>query len=79
MMECVLCGCSDDSPCVGGVLFTSTAEAEHIHRLVDDEELLEDGEACRWIAEHVCSAHSADELATLDRGDAGAGESLGLE
>jgi hypothetical protein len=52
------------------VVFASTFEANHVHRLVLDEEVLAPGEACAWIdeGETVCTAHTREELAALVQG-----------
>lgn len=60
-MTCILCGCSEFRPCIGGVLFP----AANVHRMVDDEELLAAGEACHWVDPEICSAHSPEEIATV--------------
>ncbi len=59
---CRLCGCSDEEPCLGGVLFPALAPSPR--RMVDDPDLLAPGETCCWMDEDetVCSAHSAEEL-----------------
>lgn len=63
---CELCGCSEFRPCLGGVVFTSSVEARQVHRLVDDEDVLDPGATCHWVdeGETICSAHTMDELAT---------------
>lgn len=64
---CMLCGCTEDRPCLGGTVFLSAWEAVVTHRLVADEKLLPAGEHCHWVdeLETVCSAHSDDELVPL--------------
>lgn len=66
---CVLCGCSDDRPCLGGTVFASVLEARHVHRLVADVEVLPPGETCAWLPMGlaVCSAHTDGELEALEQ------------
>ncbi len=69
MATCIICGCSDDRPCFGGVIFTSAFDAAHVYRLVADEEVLAPGETCAWLdpavvaGADVCDAHTVDEFA----------------
>ena len=62
---CRLCGCQDDRPCLGGLVFTSRFQADQVQRLVPEEEILEHGATCCWVTddEDLCSAHSEDEIA----------------
>ncbi len=62
---CRLCGCTMESPCLGGVLFPNAGAAAQVHRLVADAHVLDAGETCFWLdeAETLCSAHTDDELA----------------
>ena len=63
---CKLCGCQDDRPCLGGLVFTSRFEADHAQRLVPEEEILKRGATCAWVDEEetICSGHSEEEIAT---------------
>jgi hypothetical protein len=65
---CILCGCSDDRPCLG-VLGTPIYKADRIARLVSDSGLLASGETCHWAVEThlgpVCSAHTLAEAERL--------------
>ena len=60
-MVCILCGCSEFRPCQGGRIFPGPA----ICRMVDDEDLLAPGEACHWVDQEICSAHTQEEIATV--------------
>ena len=66
---CVVCGCTDERPCIGGA--PSMPGAAWAQRVVADCELLAPGHACRWAAETpsgwVCSAHTIAEVERLAR------------
>ena len=65
--RCAICACTDERPCLGGAVFASRFEADHAHRLVPDEDLLQRGATCTWVEGlplDVCSAHSEEEVAT---------------
>lgn len=64
--RCALCGCTEDRPCLGGAVFTSRFQADHVQRLVPEEEILERGATCAWVTEDedLCSAHSEEAIAT---------------
>ncbi len=61
---CVICGCTDDRPCLGAAV-SSVVEVAWVKRLVSERELLAPGTTCSWLdsAQTFCSAHSAGELA----------------
>ncbi|MBN1441684.1 MAG: hypothetical protein JXA90_03195 [Planctomycetes bacterium] len=62
---CTICGCTDDSPCLGAAVYASVLEAAWARRLVPDGNLLPAGKYCYWLdGKHtICSAHAAGELA----------------
>ena len=62
---CIICGCTDDRPCLGGAVYTASAEIAFVQRLVPEENILAGGATCFWLdTEHtMCSAHSATDLA----------------
>jgi len=66
MSTCIICGCSDDRPCLGAAIFASIVEAAWVHRLVPEEDLLAAGSTCSWLDQGhtICSAHPAEELAS---------------
>ena len=61
---CIICGCTDDRPCLGAAVYASALEANWVQRLVPEEDLLAAGDACYWLdgAHTICSAHPAGEL-----------------
>jgi hypothetical protein len=62
---CVICGCTDDRPCLGAAVYASVLEVAWVCRLVPDQDLLNAGETCMWLdgGHTICSAHPAEELA----------------
>jgi len=69
MKRCLLCGCTETDPCIGG---RSSEDLMLIpHRLVEDTDLLGDGERCQLKAEvdggWICSAHTVAEAEELAR------------
>jgi hypothetical protein len=63
---CIICGCTDDRPCLGAAVYASVVEAAFVKRLVPEEDLLAAGETCMWLDDGrtICSAHPAEELAS---------------
>ncbi len=69
MKRCLLCGCTEDAPCIGG---RSSEELMIVpHRLVEDPDVLGEGERCHFAAEldsgWLCSAHTVAEVEGLAR------------
>jgi hypothetical protein len=62
---CLLCGCTDDRPCLGGEAYLRCAVGGWVRRIITDTSLLAPGAACRWVARigggWICSAHTVSE------------------
>jgi hypothetical protein len=67
--RCLVCGCTDARPCLGGEAYLRCAIGGSVQRIITDASLLEPGKVCRFMARigggWICSAHYVSEAEKL--------------